>query len=117
MIKGIFNIPTTTQLGTYSGTPTFTHRRNVQSYQYLIDKIHRRIEGWQSKFLSIAGRATLIEFTTSAISIYAMQTAIIPQKIRKDIDRMNRNFLCGDTSYHKSCHTIGWDMITRPKET
>lgn len=46
-----------------------------------------------------------------------MQTAIIPQKVRKDIDRMNRNFLCGDTSNHKSCHTIGWDMITRPKET
>ena len=74
-------------LGTYLGTPIFMHRRNVQSYQYLIDKIHWHIEGWQSKFLSIVGRATLIKFTTSAISIYAMQTTIIPQKIYKDIDR------------------------------
>lgn len=45
-----------------------------------------------------------------------MQTAMIPQITCKTIHRMNRNFLWGDTRNHSRCHTIGWDMITRPKE-
>ena len=45
-----------------------------------------------------------------------MQTAMIPQITCKTIHRMNHNFLWGDTRNHSRCHTIGWDMITRPKE-
>lgn len=55
-VVGIFGIPTTDHIGTYIGTPIFTTRRTANSYQYLVDKIQMKIEGWQAKYLSMACR-------------------------------------------------------------
>ena len=46
LIVGIFYIPTTTQISTYLGTPIFTTYRKANAYQYLIDKIQKKIEVW-----------------------------------------------------------------------
>ena len=44
-----FYIPTTTPISTYLGTPSFTTCQKANAYQYLIDKIQKKIEGWQVK--------------------------------------------------------------------
>ena len=44
-IASIFYIPTTTQISTYLGTPIFTTCQKANAYQYLIDKIQKKIEG------------------------------------------------------------------------
>ena len=81
LIAGIFDIPTTTQIGTYLGTPIFTTHRKANAYQYLVDKIQKKIEGWQVKYLSVAGYVTLIKSTSTSIPINAMQTTLLLQKI------------------------------------
>lgn len=65
MIAGTFDIPTMTHLGTYLGTPIFIAHRTTDAYQYLIDKIQKKIEGWQIKYLLVARRATLIKSTST----------------------------------------------------
>ena len=66
-VVGIFGIPTMDCIGTYLGTPIFTTCRTTQSYQYLVDKIRLRIEGWQAKYLSMADRATFIKASVTSI--------------------------------------------------
>ena len=80
-VVGIFGIPTMDRIGTYLGKPIFTKRQTAQSYQYLVDKIRLRVEGWQAKYLSMAGRATLIKASVTSILLYAMKTTLLPQKI------------------------------------
>ena len=92
-VVGIFGIPTTHRIGIYLGTPIFTTRRTTNSYQYLVDKIQKRIEGWQAKYLSMAGWAILIKATVASIPIYAMQTTLLPQKISHQIDKLSCRFL------------------------
>ena len=92
-VAGIFGIPTMDQIGTYLGTPIFTTRRTTQSYQYLVDKIRMRIEGWQAKYLSMAGQATLKKASMTSIPIYTMQTILLPQKISHQIHKMSCKFL------------------------
>ena len=75
---GIFGIPTMDHIGTYLGTPIFTTHRTAPSYQYLVDNIQTRIEGWQAKYLSMAGWATLIKASVTSIPIYAMQITLLP---------------------------------------
>ena len=110
-MAGILGLPTTDRIGTYLGTPITTN-----AYQYLVDNIRKRIEGWQARYLSVAGRATLIKASVSSVPLYAMQTAILPQKICQHIDRLSCHFLWGDTNGRKGCHTINWDTVTLPKE-
>ena len=49
-LEGILGLPTTDRIGTYLGTPIFTTRRTASSYQYLVENISKRIEGWQTKY-------------------------------------------------------------------
>ena len=51
------------------------------AYQYLVDKIQKRIEGWQAKYVSMAGSVTLIKSSAASIPIYAMQTTLLPRKL------------------------------------
>ena len=115
LIAGIFDIPTATQIGTYLGTPIFTTHRKASAYQYLIDKIQKKIEGWQVKYLSVAGHATLIQSTSASVPIHVMQTTLLPQKISRQLDKLNCKFLWGDTAHHRHYHTISWETLTSPK--
>ena len=45
-VTGILSVPIMNHIGTYLGTPIFTSRRTTSSYQYLVDKIRVKIEGW-----------------------------------------------------------------------
>ena len=92
-VAGILGLPTTDSIGTYLGTPIFTTRRTVSSYQYLVDNIHKRMEGWQAKYLSMVGMATLIKASVTSVPIYTMQTTLLPQKICHHIDTLSCHFL------------------------
>ena len=113
---GIFGIPTTDHIGTYLGTPIFTTHHTARSCQYLVDNIQTRIEGWQAKYISMAGWATLIKASITSIPIYAMQITLLPQKISHHIDKLSCNFLWGDTDHHRGCNTVNWATVTLPKE-
>ena len=115
-VAGILGLPTTDRIGTYLGTPIFTTRRTASSYQYLVDNILKRIEGWQARYLSMAGRATLIKVSVTSVPLYAMQTTLLPQKICHHINKLSCHFLWGDTEHHRSCHTVNWEIVTLPKE-
>ena len=94
-LEGILGLPTIDRIGTYLGTPIFTTRRTASSYQYLVENISKRIEGWQTKYLSMSGRATLIKASITSIPTYATKTTLLPQKICHQIDKLSRNFLWG----------------------
>ena len=81
-----------------------------------MDNIRSRIEGWQAKYLSMAGKATLVKASVTSIPIYTMQTTLLPQKISHQIDKMSCHFLWGDIDHHRGCHTINWETVTLPKE-
>ena len=42
------------------------------AYQYLVAKIQKKIEGWQAKYLLMAGHAILVKSSVASIPIYAM---------------------------------------------
>ena len=115
-VASILGLPTMDRIGTYLGTPIFTTHRTASSYQYLVDNIRKRIEGWQARYLSMAGRATLIKASITSVLLYALQTTLLPQKICHHIDKMSCHFLWGDTDHHKGCHTVNWETVTLPKE-
>ena len=115
-LVGILGLPTTDHIGTYLGTPFFTTRCMASSYQYLVENISKRIEGWQTKYLSMAGQATLIKASITSIPTYMMQTKLLPQKVYHQIDKLSWNSLWGGSEQHRCYHTVSWDTVTLPKE-
>ncbi|KAL6188945.1 hypothetical protein ACLB2K_040335 [Fragaria x ananassa] len=114
-ISSICGSPITEDLGVYLGMPLIHSRVSAATYANLVDKVQTRLASWKSKTLNMAGRLTLIQSVTSSIPIYAMQTAKLPVHTCERLDRLNRNFLWGDSDQKKKVHLTNWDMVCRPK--
>lgn len=69
------NMSMTEDLGLYLGMPTLTHRITLEKFRHLCEKVDRRLPGWKTKYLSMAGRITLAKSTLSSLANYSMQTA------------------------------------------
>lgn len=52
----IAGIPTTDNIGRYLGVPSLHGRITKEHCKGILDRVHNRLEGWKTKFLSLAGR-------------------------------------------------------------
>ncbi|KAI5352205.1 hypothetical protein L3X38_005096 [Prunus dulcis] len=114
-ISHICGSPLTNNLGKYLGMPLLHSRVTKSTYNNLVDKVHARLASWKSRVLSSAGRATLIQAVTSAIPVFAMQTAKLPMSICDEPDKLNRNFFWGGSDKKTKVHLCQWDLLCRPK--
>ena len=79
--------------GKYLGLPLHVRKLRKIDVQPLLDKVGARLLGWKGRFLSQAGRETLVKTVLSSQPIYHM-TAFPEQKwLIKKIDRLRRSFL------------------------
>ncbi|KAF3452162.1 hypothetical protein FNV43_RR08260 [Rhamnella rubrinervis] len=106
-------MPVTKNLGKSLGVPLIHERVSRRTYADFLEKVQGRLSGWKAKLLNMAGRETLIQSTTFALPMYTMQTALLPQKVCDELDRMNRNFLWGSTDEKGKVHLVGWHHITK----
>ncbi|KAJ7961972.1 reverse transcriptase [Quillaja saponaria] len=115
-ITKMAHIAITTDLGKYLGVPLLQSRVNKNTYKEVCDKVQRKLAGWKIKQLSLAGRAVLIQASSSTIPSYTMQTTMLPVAICHQIDRIQRNFLWEDSTKHHKMHLVNWDQVCLPKE-
>jgi ribonuclease HI len=104
-----------THFGKYLGVPILTDGRDHAAFDFIIEKIRGRLAGWKARSLSLAGRCILINSVTTAIPTHVMQCCILPKSTCNALDKLNRNFLWGDTVAKRKLHLINWGTITRPK--
>jgi hypothetical protein len=81
-----------------------------------VEKVKGRLAGWKAKQLSLAGRITVAKSVIQAIPIYPMMSMPIPKSCLKEIEKVQRAFIRGDTDDKRKSHMVGWDIITQPKD-
>ncbi|GMY29704.1 putative RNA-directed DNA polymerase [Fagus crenata] len=116
MVKSELGIKVSNNFGKYLGVPIIADARDKKAFEFLIEKVRDKLAGWKAKTLSMAGRCTLINSVSSAIPTHVMQCCLLPSKTCVELDKLNRNFLWGDSSAKKKLHLIKWDSVSRPKE-
>ncbi|CAL1411454.1 unnamed protein product [Linum trigynum] len=70
---------------------------------------------WKAKCLSFMARLTLTKSVAASLPVYNMQTEMIPNKVGKNIDKMNRDFIWGDEPDKSKMHLVAWEKMTTPK--
>lgn len=90
-------------------------RISKATYADLLDKVRNRLAGWKANQLSMAGRAVLIQSSSSPIPLYQMQTAKIPESVCHEIDKDHKIFLWGHTETNKKLHLVSWEAVCKPK--
>lgn len=78
-IKTDLTIPVVQGHDMYLGLPTFSLRSRRVQFQYLVERVSCRINGWGSKLFSMGGKKTLIKSVLQAIPTFAMSCFCIPK--------------------------------------
>ncbi|WJX67493.1 hypothetical protein P8452_51955 [Trifolium repens] len=81
--------------GKYLGVPIIHARKKNSLYEYIIDKVRKRLSSWKAKNLTFAGRITLTQSVLAALPTYVMQTTLLPQGVCNKIEKLMRNFIWG----------------------
>jgi hypothetical protein len=88
----------------YLGMPTHIGRSKNQVFQFIQDKVWKKLKGWKEKNLSFAGRATLIKAVAQAIPTYIMSSFLIPKGLCDHMESQISNFWWGSNVDKRKIH-------------
>ena len=81
----------------------------------MIERISRRLDGWQKTYLSFGGRITLIQSCLTHMPCYFLSLFKIPVSVAAKIERLQRDFLWSEIGEGKRDHLVSWDVVCKPK--
>ena len=95
---------------TYLGMPLGTSHKSLTVWNPILEKIERKLAGWKKMYLSKGGRLMLLKSTLSNLPTYFLSLFTIPTHVANKIERLQRDFLWGDSK----THLVGWDKVCAP---
>lgn len=100
----------------YLGLPLHSRKLSVGDCDPLICQVKKKLNGWTNRFLSQAGRLTLMSSSISGILGFWTSTFVIPRKVIKKINSLCSAFLWNGTIDNAHGAKVAWADITFPKE-
>ena len=85
-------------------------------FSYLKERVWKRIQGWQEKLLSRAGKETLIKAVAQAIPTFAMSCFDITKNLCDDISKMICRYWWAQQDKDKKMHWLSWQTLSCRKE-
>lgn len=80
----------------------------------MVDKVQRKLSGYDAKLLSLTGRTMLAKSVLLTIPGYFIQTAMIPIGVCKRIEQLVRQFVWGSANEAKNVALENWDTCYQP---
>ncbi|XP_078151441.1 uncharacterized protein LOC144546765 [Carex rostrata] len=112
-VAGILSVPQDSACEKYLGAMIGT---NVSSYNFLLEKFSSRLQAWQGRLLSHAGRVVVIKSVLQSLPIYYMATSLIPQGVLTKIEVLIRGFFWGKQDRAHYLAYVAWKKIKAPIE-
>lgn len=114
-LGNILGFQATNDLGKYLGVPIIHEWVSRRSFQFIMEKVDKRLSNWKANTLSFAGHLTLTKSIIQALPTYVTQSTLIPKHLCDEIDKRCRRFLWGETEDTRHLHTVNWSKICQPK--
>ena len=95
---------------TYLGMPLGAFHKSPTIWKPILEKIECKLARWKKMYLSKGGRLTLLKSTLSSLPTYDLSLFTIPMHMANKIERLQRDFLWGDSK----THLVGWDKVCAP---
>lgn len=102
-------------LGRFLGTPLFEGPNRMNMWQRLMDSCVNKLEGWKCKWLTSAGRLSLLKSVLSAMPIYSMMCFKVLEKIARSINQFMRKLFWNGKSEKDKIPLVAWDKVCQPK--
>jgi hypothetical protein len=100
----------------YLGVPLRYDNLTREDIQPLVDKILKRIAGWQGRLLSLVARAMLIKTCLASIPVYLLSFIKFPKWAIKIINTHMSNYLWNDSVECHKYHLANWELVSMKKD-
>ena len=100
----------------YLGLPLSVTRLKRIHFQFLEDKVARKLPPWIARHVATPGRVVLVKAVLTAIAIYHITPLELPVEVRKKIDSLRRAYLwagCDKVTGGKC--KINWEQVCKSK--
>jgi len=99
----------------YLGLPSLVGRNKKTSFNYIKERIWKKLQGWKEKLLLQAGREILIKAVVQAIPTYTMSCFKLPVGLCSEIESLIKRFWWGQKGERRKAHWVKWDTLCLPK--
>ena len=99
----------------YLGLPLGGNPTACGFWDPVIERISRRLDGWQKAYLSFGGRITLLHSCLSHIPSYFLSLFKIPASVAAKIERLQRDFRWSGVGEGKRDHLVRWEAVCKPR--
>lgn len=100
----------------YLGLPVHVGKSKTGTFAYLKDLVWKRIQGWNEKFLSWAGKEILIKAVAQAIPTFAMGCFDLSKSLCDQISTMVCRFWWNQQEGKHKIHWLSRDRLLQSKE-
>ena len=90
----------------YLGLPTLVGRNKRASFDKLKQRVWKRLQGWEGKLLSQAGREVLIKSVIQSIPTFTMSCFKLPVTLCQEIESLTRKFWWGQRGERRKIHWV-----------
>lgn len=96
--------------GKYLGLPSLIGRSKNFVFNFLKERLEKKIQGWNNKILSRAGRTVLLKNVAQSIPSYCMSCFKIPKTLCQEMERLMNGFRwCSTGNAVKGIRWLSWD--------
>ena len=94
----------------YLNMPLGALHSSPSIWSSILEKIERKLAEWKKLYLSKGGRLTLLKSMLFSPPTYVLSLFTIPTYVANRIEKLQRDFLWGDSK----THLVGWDKVCTP---
>ena len=105
-IKDALGVPEIVHYDKYLGLPSLIGKRKKASFDYIKERVWRKLQGWEEKLLSQAGREVLIKAVVQAIPTYTMGCFKLPLTLCHEIEVLIWKFWWGERGNRRKIHWV-----------
>ncbi|KAL6226283.1 hypothetical protein ACLB2K_000246 [Fragaria x ananassa] len=99
----------------YLGLPTHVGRKKTASFNYLKEKLTKKVVSWRAKLLSGGGKEILIKAVAQTVPMYVMNCYLLPVGFCDDLHQLCTGLWWGDTGEKNKIHWRSWERLCVPK--
>ncbi|XP_060202921.1 uncharacterized protein LOC132631356 [Lycium barbarum] len=97
-----------------SGCPIYCGRKRISYFSDISKKILNKIAGWQGRFLSPGGKATIIKHVLQSQALHIFAALMPPVTSLYEIEMQFANFFWGEKYGKNSYHWSSWENMSYP---